>query len=207
MEVMNKLLRVVGIIVFVLSLVGLVLWWQKPSIGAEPTRYPVFLRQIDSIPVLSDLETSSPESATIAATPKASDLSITAQAAYIADLDSGAVLYKKNEHIQLAPAATPKLITALVALDTYSLDDVLTVESETNTAGNVIGFFRGEQLTVRSLLMAMLISSGNDAAYVIANNHPDGFEAFIEAMNQKAAEIGMQSSHFENPAGFDAETQ
>lgn len=201
MREMKQIKIVAVILLFVFGIVGLVFWLQLKSTTTEPVTYRVFLREVASIPILSESN-----QASASASPRASDLQITAQAAYIADLDSGAVLYKKNEHIQRSPASTTKLLTALVALETYDLDTVLTVSSEASTEGNVVGFYRGEQLAVRDLLKAMLINSGNDAAYMLANNHPQGYQAFMRRMNEVAGEIGMQSSHFENPAGFDADT-
>lgn len=175
-------------------------WIQAQNREVEPEKIPVYLREIATIPILSDL------SASVSASPKASDLEISAEAAYISDLESGTVLYKKNEHSQRSPASTTKLLTALVALETFDVTDVLTVESEATTAGQIIGFYRGEQLFVKDLIMAMLISSGNDAAYVLANNYPQGYDAFVARMNEKAKEIGMLNSHFQNPAGFDHDT-
>ena len=197
MKQMKHISIVVIILLAVAGTATVVVQQLSEQLFTEPEKVTVYLRDVSSIPILNT------EIATVSASPKAADLEITAKAAYIADLDSGAVLFKKNESIQRAPASTTKLLTALVALETYSLDDVLTVTSEASTEGHVVGLYKGEKLLVKDLITAMLISSGNDAAYILANNYPQGYDGFIAQMNSLASDIGMQNSHFQNPAGFD----
>jgi serine-type D-Ala-D-Ala carboxypeptidase (penicillin-binding protein 5/6) len=127
---------------------------------------------------------------------------ITAGGIVIYDIGSGAYLYKRNENNLLAPASTTKLMTALVALDTFSPDDVLTVHSLPGD-GQMMGLVIGEKMTLENLLYGMLIYSGNDAAYVIAENFPGGMEAFISAMNHKAISLHLTRSSFTNPIGYD----
>jgi len=127
---------------------------------------------------------------------------ITASGSAILDLDSGVFLYKRNADMLFAPASTTKILTALVALDRFSLDDVLTVRSLVND-GQVIGLVTGERMTLENLLYGMLVSSGNDAAWVIADNYPGGIEAFVAAMNEKARHLHLLKSSFTNPVGYD----
>jgi D-alanyl-D-alanine carboxypeptidase (penicillin-binding protein 5/6) len=61
----------------------------------------------------------------------------------------------------------------------------------------------GEQMTFRSLLYGMMLNSGNDAAYTLANNYVGGLSNFIDQMNQRALQMGLKNTHFQNPAGFD----
>ncbi len=187
----------------ILLAVAVSVWGYQKLTAVGPVEIPrsaVFLRPVESVPILID------ESATESGIPKASDLVLSAESVYISDLNSGSVLYKKNDRALRSPASTTKLLTALVALEAYALDDVLTVTiKETRTEGNVVGFYTGEELTVLNVLKAMLIPSGNDAAYVLANSYPAGYDAFIERMNTLAIELGMLGSHFENPAGFDGD--
>jgi D-alanyl-D-alanine carboxypeptidase (penicillin-binding protein 5/6) len=102
----------------------------------------------------------------------------------------------------LSPASTTKLLTALVALDTYSLDDVVTVKNLMSD-GQVMGLVPNEQITVENLLYGMLIYSGNDAGYALADYYPGGLDKFVEAMNIKAQKLHLTMSHFTNPVGFD----
>lgn len=127
---------------------------------------------------------------------------ITATGVVVLDLDSGIYLYKRNEEELLAPASTTKILTALVALDHYDVDDVVTVKAVLNS-GQVMGLVAGERITVENLLFGALIQSGNDAAYALADHFPGGVDAFVAEMNNKARDIMLTNSSFTNPVGFD----
>lgn len=127
---------------------------------------------------------------------------ISAESVVVLDGDAHVYLFKRNELLQLFPASTTKIMTALVALDAYQLDDVVTVGTQSAT-GQVIGLVPGEKITVENLLYAALIHSGNDAAQALADHYPGGITAFVEKMNQKAQDLHMDSSHFVNPTGYD----
>lgn len=127
---------------------------------------------------------------------------ITAEGIVIEDIPSAVVIYKRNENMPLPPASTTKILTALVALDTYGLDDVLTIKSA-SVSGQTVGFHLGEQVTAENLLYGTLIYSGNDAAIALADNYPGGPEKFVGAMNAKAKDLHLVSSEFANPVGFD----
>ncbi len=127
---------------------------------------------------------------------------ITASGIVILDINSGVFLYKRNELEPLFPASTTKIMTALVAFDQFQLDDVLTVK-EIPTEGQMMGLVLGEKMTFENLLYGALIHSGNDAAYVIADNFPGGVASFVAAMNEKAVELHLTGTHFTNPVGYD----
>lgn len=129
---------------------------------------------------------------------------ITANSVFILDADSAVILYEKNPNFRLPPASTTKMMTALVALDYYSLEDILTIGSQ-KVEGNSLKFLPGEKFSVRDLLYALLVASANDAALTLAENIPGGEAAFVEAMNKKAESLGLENTHFTNPAGFDDE--
>lgn len=123
---------------------------------------------------------------------------------YIKDLDSGAILFAKNETERFSPASTTKIMTALVGMDAFRLDDVLTVKTVVRE-GRTMGLVEGEKMTFEYLLDGALIHSANDAAYVIAENYPEGVQAFVESMNRKAETLKLTDTHFTNPIGFDNE--
>lgn len=127
---------------------------------------------------------------------------VSAESVVVLDVDSHVYLYKRNDQMPLFPASTTKIMTALVALDTYGLDDVVTV-STTSAYGQVMGLSQGERITVENLLYGALIQSGNDAAQALADFYPGGASAFVAKMNEKAAYLHMDQSHFTNPAGYD----
>jgi D-alanyl-D-alanine carboxypeptidase (penicillin-binding protein 5/6) len=129
---------------------------------------------------------------------------LSAYSVVVMDRDSAVLMYAKNEKAQLLPASTVKIMTALVVLDHYQLDQVLTV-GRVSHQGQDMKLNEGEQLTVESLLDGLLIASANDAAWVLAQNYPKGQQAFIEAMNQKAKELHLNDTYFANPTGLDSD--
>lgn len=129
---------------------------------------------------------------------------LTATASLVEDLDSSSLLFVKNPNARVPIASTTKIVTALVGVEHYKANDVLTVPNLKDVPGSAMGVKEGEKLTFRSLLYGLLLNSGNDAAYTIAANFPGGKEAFMAAMNQRAASLGLTDTHFDNPAGFDS---
>jgi len=127
---------------------------------------------------------------------------ISAKGVVVLDVDSHVYLYKRNEEMSLSPASTTKLLTALVALDLYKLDDVVTIAS-ISANGQSMGLVTGEKISVENLLYGALIHSGNDAAEALAAHYKDGTDAFVALMNEKAKALRMDQSHFTNPMGFD----
>jgi serine-type D-Ala-D-Ala carboxypeptidase (penicillin-binding protein 5/6) len=132
---------------------------------------------------------------------------LSAQGVYAVDLDSGVTLYEKNADASLLPASTTKIVTALVALDTFSPDQIITVGKEVLVIGQKMHLYPGEQMKFIDLLNGLLVFSANDAAETIAYNYPAGYDAFIVAMNLKAKELSMTNSHFDNPIGLDGTSQ
>ena len=106
--------------------------------------------------------------------------------------------------MKLFPASTTKILTALVAYDVYKPDQVITVK-KTIDDGQVMGLVIGEKITFENILYGMLVYSGNDAAYVLADNY--GYQKFIDLMNAKAKSLGMKNSQFVNPNGLDSASQ
>ncbi|MCR4305451.1 MAG: D-alanyl-D-alanine carboxypeptidase [Candidatus Daviesbacteria bacterium] len=130
-----------------------------------------------------------------------------ARAILIKDLSTGTILYQKDSNIPLPIASTTKIMTALVASEYFQPDSVLTVGESANMPGSKVGLNYGENLSFRSLLYGMLLSSGNDAAYAIAENFPGRIFGFVSAMNKKALELNLRNTRFDNPAGFDSRNQ
>lgn len=129
------------------------------------------------------------------------DGAITAKAAVIMDSDSKVVLFSKNPNLLFSMASTTKIMTALIALDFYKLDDVLTIKTD-NVDGVNVGFKMGQKLFLKDILYAMLLPSGNDAALSLAQNYPNGEHAFVEKMNEKARELHLYNTNFADPAGL-----
>lgn len=127
---------------------------------------------------------------------------LSAQGVIATDIKSGVVLYEKNADAKLLPASTTKIMTALVVLGNYNLDSVITVPKFA-VVGQKMGLTWGEQITVKNLLYGLLVYSANDAAETFARSFPQGRQAFIDLMNQKAKELHLENTHFNNPVGLD----
>lgn len=128
---------------------------------------------------------------------------ISAQAAIVIDVPSAVVLYEKNADQQLMPASTTKIMTALVALENYDLEEVITIKDEQFSIGSRSDLVAGERITVENALKALLIGSGNDAALALGQHHPRGYNYFVSLMNQKANELHLTNSHFSNVSGVE----
>ena len=129
---------------------------------------------------------------------------VTAESIYLVDLPSFTPIFSRNENLKLFPASTTKILTALVAYDVYKPDQIITVK-KIITDGQVMGLIIGEKITVENILYGTLVHSGNDAAFVLADNY--GYYKFVDLMNKKARDLGMKNSYFSNPNGLDSAPQ
>lgn len=128
---------------------------------------------------------------------------VNARQAILIDRDSFYILYEKDAYLSVPIASVTKLATALVVLERYKLDDVVTVPREaTLVAGTKIGLKTGEKITVENLLKTSLIHSGNDATYALAY-HGGSLQEFVGWMNEKAKTVGLKNTKFADPAGLD----
>lgn len=171
------------LLVIILFLLQLLL--QSNSLALTPLDNPFPYIIYGDLPVLSD--TYLPQ--------------ISAKSAFIMDDTSRVVLFSKNEDLRLSPASTTKIMTALVALDYYKPQDILTVQ-RFGVEPVVVGFPLATKVRFADALYAMLLPSGNDVAYMIADNYPGGLNAFVAAMNQKAKLFHLTNTHYEDPAGL-----
>ena len=130
---------------------------------------------------------------------------VQASAYLVVDARTGDVLASKNAHARLPIASITKLMTVYLTLQRHRLSDVVTVDPRAAAVGEEsIDLEGGEQLTVRDLLEGALIQSANDAADALALADAPSFPAFAQLMNQAAAKLGLNDSHFVRPDGLDA---
>jgi D-alanyl-D-alanine carboxypeptidase (penicillin-binding protein 5/6) len=135
---------------------------------------------------------------------------VAARAWVLADLRSGEYLAGEGASARLPMASTTKIMAAIVTLERGNLGEEVTVSPEAaayaTPAYSNVGLLSGDVLSVRELLMATLISSGDDAAYALAEHlgGEAGVEGFVGEMNREAARLGLGDTRFENPVGFDA---
>lgn len=129
---------------------------------------------------------------------------ITSQALWIYDRESGSILYEKNAETATSVASLAKLMTAFVAYETYDLTDTLTVGEGSLAEGNRAKFLSTDVFTVRDLLQALLMFSANDAAETLSLGAKAGsVEQFVAQMNQRAQELELKNTHFQNVTGLD----
>ncbi len=192
---MKKLVYItVAGIGFVCLIAGIV-WWQR---ARHVTTEPQATGASPSAEIVSEIKP--PESKSIPFPAK-----VSAQGVVIYDIASSQVIYGKNEHLRLMPASTTKMMTALVALDEYDPEEIITVSRAAEAIGHSVDLAEGEQFTVINLITAMLINSGNDAAVSLADHHAGGYQTFVDLMNRKAITFGLKDTHFSNVSGVEAD--
>ena len=129
---------------------------------------------------------------------------VKAAALYLVELESGRVLIEQNATRRLPPASLTKIMTALVALDAAPLQEVVKIDRHAVVHHSSYHFRAGEQFLLRDLLTAMLVASANDACEAIAWHIGGDDRRFVAMMNERAGKLGLKSTHFANPCGFDA---
>nr|WP_255674083.1 D-alanyl-D-alanine endopeptidase [Cupriavidus sp. UGS-1] len=132
-------------------------------------------------------------------------LSLRSSVALVMDQNTNEVLFQKNAAAVLPIASITKLMTALVVMDArLPMDEVLTItEEDRDTEKHSSSRLRfGTQLTRQELMLLALMSSENRAASALGRHYPGGLPAFVQAMNRKARELGMNDSHFVDSSGL-----
>lgn len=121
----------------------------------------------------------------------------------VIDAESGRLLEGSNEQTELPIASLTKVWTALTVLDYISLDEEITISEEAaSQEGSSLYLKPGEKWSVNSLLHGLLLQSGNDAAYALAEHTGGSMEGFVQLMNEKIQLAGMEHAHFTNPSGL-----
>ena len=134
---------------------------------------------------------------------------INAESAVLMEASSGKVLFEQNANTPLPPASVTKIMTLLLVMEAVDdgkieLDDMVTTsEYAASMGGSQVFLEQGEQMSVEDMIKSVVIASANDAAVALAE-HICGSEAsFVSQMNEKAKELGMENTHFENTNGLD----
>ena len=142
-----------------------------------------------------------------AATPEDVDLTVNRiKSAYLYNIENDFVAMSYNADEVVFPTSTVKIMVGLIAIEELGrrLDEVITVTSEMldGVSGNMIGFSVGEELTVESLLYALLVGGANDAAHILAVRIAGSVDAFVAMMNRRASDLGASSTYYMNPSGI-----
>lgn len=130
---------------------------------------------------------------------------ISAASAIVMDAETGRVLFAHEPDRRSLIASTTKIMTGLLIAEDCTLSELVPITAEAaDTEGSSLDLREGECRTVEELLYGLLLHSGNDAAVALAEYHSGSVEAFSDAMNRKAAELGLINTHLSNPHGLDA---
>jgi D-alanyl-D-alanine carboxypeptidase (penicillin-binding protein 5/6) len=173
--------------------------------GAAGHRFPPARELEDGAPAGPD------EAIPTATETKAQPLELKSPSAVLIEASSGRVLYEKNARERRNPASVTKVMTLIIAFDALRdgkvrMEDKVTVSEEAaKQPGTSIFADTGETFTLAELLKSVAVGSANDASVAVAEHVAGSVEAFVEAMNAKARELGMNDTQFRNPTGLSAD--
>lgn len=129
---------------------------------------------------------------------------ITADSAFFIETKSGQILYSKNSYEKLPIASLTKIMTVLIALEYKKMEDTYIVSRmAAEMEPDKMLLIEGEKLTLKELLSGIFLVSANDAAEVLAEGTVSNRDEFINLMNVKSNQLGMENTHFVNPTGLD----
>lgn len=131
---------------------------------------------------------------------------VNANAAVLMDADTGAILYAKDIDRRYYPASITKIMTTLLALENGNLDDVVTFSENAvysiEYGSSHLGLTEGEKLTLEQCLYGIMLASANEISNAVAEHIGGDIETFAKMMNDRAAELGCENTHFVNPHGL-----
>lgn len=135
------------------------------------------------------------------------DTGIVAEAGVVMDVDSGTMILGQNSHVEYPPASITKILTALIVIENANLDDIVTYSETAMNAveadsGNKLSLVAGDTMTVEDCLYALLLQSVNQSANALAEYVAGSISGFVDMMNARAAEMGLNECHFQNPSGL-----
>lgn len=145
--------------------------------------------------------------------PQVSALEVAAPSAILMDAATGTVLWENNAHERMAPASVTKIMTLLLVMEALDAgrigwdDTVIASDAAAAKGGSQVYLEPGEQMSMDEMLKSVVVSSANDCATALAEHVAGSEDAFVEMMNQRAQELGMNDTHFVNCTGLDDEPE
>lgn len=132
---------------------------------------------------------------------------IIGEAGVLVEINSGEILYEKKAYERRPIASLTKIMTAVIALEHKKINDKIYITRDSAEIGeNSMGLSYGEVYTLEELLYGLVLHSGNDSAYAIAEGVAGNTDIFVEWMNIKAKELGLNNTYFADPSGLDDST-
>lgn len=144
-------------------------------------------------------------------TAQADTISVTAPSAILMEKTTGKILYEKDAHTQYEPASVTKVMTLLLVMEaikagSLNWEDTVTASTHAiSMGGSQIWLKENEQMSVRDMVKAVAVVSANDCSVALAEHLAGSEEAFVQQMNRRAEELGMEHTHFVNCTGLPAE--
>lgn len=176
-------------------LLGAIITFSSITVHAEPIDYQAEQENRKNLPIQTNEIPGWPAGPAIGA-----------QSAILMDADTGAILYAKNIDERHFPASTTKIMTTLLAVENCELDEIVTFSHDAvysiERGSSNIGMDEGEAITMNEALQGILILSANEVANAVGEHVAGSMEAFVEMMNQKAADLGCTNTHFMNTNGL-----
>ncbi|MFO7820348.1 MAG: D-alanyl-D-alanine carboxypeptidase family protein [Halanaerobacter sp.] len=139
------------------------------------------------------------------------DFDVEAKSAILMDFETGQVLFRKNENLELPPASITKIMTLLLTAEALeegevSLDDQVEISSFAESmGGSQVWLAEGEEYSLKDILKAVVLPSANDACVALAEHIGGTEQNFVNMMNRRAKELGLEHTHFVNTTGLPAE--
>ncbi len=136
-------------------------------------------------------------------------LELSAKSAILMCMDTGDIIYERNAYEHLSPASVTKVMSILLVLEAIDngkiklTDKVTASEKAVSMGGSQIWLEVGEQMTVEELLKAVVVASANDACTALGEHLAGSYTAFVKMMNERAKELGLENTNFENSTGLD----
>ena len=134
----------------------------------------------------------------------ANEPEISGESALLVEINSGQIVYEKNSTDRMKIASLAKMMTAVVALEHKKVnDEILISQKAANIEEDFMGISEGETYSLEELLYGLVLNSGNDAAYAVAEGVAGNVGTFVKWMNMKAKELGLADTYFADPSGLD----
>lgn len=129
---------------------------------------------------------------------------VVSSSAIVMEANTGTILYEKNSHDVHYPASITKILTTLLAIENSNMDEVVTFSHDAvfNTEGSGIARDVGEEMTMEQCLYGVMLASANECAYAVAEHVAGDIGSFVKMMNDRAAALGCQNTHFNNCNGL-----
>ncbi|HEY0754613.1 MAG TPA: D-alanyl-D-alanine carboxypeptidase family protein [Ktedonobacteraceae bacterium] len=200
----RRLLAIILLVIALLLLISVPLWFFSPLSSAFDSQANLNAPPLTPI-ALTPIPQVTPQATLL---PKGKPGKILAQGAILVEAGTSSILYEKNAETPFPMASTTKIMTALIALQAGKLNQVITIGQDAvneDSIGSNANLVSGDKLSLKELLYALMLPSGDDAAVAIADSVAGSQNAFTTIMNIEAQKLHLFQTHFYDPTGLDTD--